>query len=113
MRLEELTAASARIAATRSRKEKTDLLAEIFRRLESDEIETAVAFLSGGPRQARLGIGGAQLGRALGGGRATTSRLTLLDVDLAFERIAALGGAGSAAERQRLLGARPPRKRNS
>src|SRR5262249_52330615 len=54
--------------------------------------------------QARLGIGWAQLRRGAGATPATASRLTLLDVDRAFERIQGLGGAGSVGERQRLLG---------
>jgi len=103
--LEELAAASARIAATRARSEKTAILAALLRRLEPAEIETAVAFLSGGLRQTRLGIGPAQLGKAFEGARASAPSLTLLDVDAAFERLASSSGAGSAADRLKILGA--------
>ena len=105
MRLEELVAGSARVAATRARTEKIGILAELLRRAEPGEIETAVAFLTGGPRQSRLGVGGAQLGRAFEGTRATTPALTLREVDETFERIARASGPGSVAERARLLGA--------
>jgi len=103
--LEQLTVASGRIAATPSRTEKTATLAELLRRLEPGEIETAVAFLAGGPRQTRLGVGAVQLGKALEGARASVPSLTLLDVDAAFERIASTSGSGSAADRLKILGA--------
>jgi len=103
--LEELTAASGRIGATRARSEKAETLAALLRKMEPEEIETAVAFLSGGPRQARLGIGPAQLGKALEGARASAPSLTLLDVDQAFERIASSSGGGSGADRLRILAA--------
>ena len=102
-RLEELVSVSARIAATRARSEKASLLADLLRRVEPPEIEIAVAFLSGGPRQARLGVGGASLGGAFEGTRAVTPALTLSDVDGTFERIASAAGPGSMAERTRLL----------
>jgi DNA ligase-1 len=103
MRLEELVLTSARIAATRSRSEKTALLADLLRRVDPDEIETAVAFLSGAPRQARLGVGGAQLGRVFEGTRAVHSTLTLREVEDTFEGMAGVSGPGSTTERARLL----------
>ena len=103
MLLHELTGTSGRIAATRSKSEKAALLAELLRRLEADEIEAAVAFLSGGPRQGRLGVGGAGIGAAAQGPRASEPGLSILDVDQEFGRIASASGAGSAAERPRIL----------
>ena len=57
MLLDELVAASERVAATRARLEKLALLAELLRRLRPDEIETATAFLAGELRQGRVGLG--------------------------------------------------------
>jgi DNA ligase-1 len=100
---QEVVLASSRIAATRSRSEKTVLLAELLRRLAPEEIEPAVAFLSGGPRQGRLGLGGAGLTTATGGSHAEVSSLSIRDVDDTLTRIASASGPGSAAERPRLL----------
>ena len=103
MRFSELASTSGRIAKTRSRTEKTALLAELLRRLEPAEIEAAVSFLSGGPRQARLGLGGAGIREASRAPRAPSPSLTVRDVDETLGRIASLTGAGSGAGRPRLF----------
>ena len=103
MRFSEMASTSGRIATTRSRTEKTALLAGLLRRLEPDEVEAAVAFLSGGPRQARLGLGGAGVREAAGVPRASAPSLTVRDVDETLGRIASVSGVGSAAERPRLF----------
>jgi DNA ligase-1 len=85
------------------RLEKIGLLASLLASVPKDEIEIAVAFLSGSLRQTRLGVGYAALQAAMPEGAAEPS-LELSDVDAAFDRISQVAaGKGSAAERQRLL----------
>ncbi|HEV8128463.1 MAG TPA: ATP-dependent DNA ligase, partial [Candidatus Eisenbacteria bacterium] len=103
MLLAELESTSRRLAATRSRTEKAALLAALLRRLLPSEIEAGVAFLSGHPRQSRLGVGGATLAALHGTPAAATATLTLEAVDALLERIASVSGKGSTSERQRLL----------
>ena len=103
MLLVDLVTTSRRVAETRSRSEKTGALADLLRRLAPDEIDIAVAFLSGHLRQGRIGLGGAAVRNAMPGSAAAGPSLTLREVDAAFERIASVSGAGSTAERGRLL----------
>jgi DNA ligase 1 len=103
MRLADLVATSHRVAETRSRSEKTGALADLLRRLAPEEIDIAVAFLSGHLRQGRIGLGGAAIRSALPGTAAPEPSLTLGEVDAAFERIAGVSGAGSTGARGRLL----------
>ena len=67
------------------------------------EIEIAAAFLSGSPRQNRLGVGGSMLAALRDTPAADTASLTLADVDAVFERAAAASGAGSTAARADVL----------
>ncbi|MFL6195524.1 MAG: ATP-dependent DNA ligase [Thermoanaerobaculia bacterium] len=103
MRLADLVATSRRVAETRSRTEKNAALADLLRRLGPGEIDIAVAFLSGHLRQGRIGLGGAAVRNARPGMAAEEPSLTLEEVDAAFERIGVTSGAGSTAERSRLL----------
>src|SRR5207237_1110157 len=80
-------------------------LADLLRRLSPDEVEIGVDYLTGSLRQGRIGIGWASLFSVRDGTPAApTPSLTLLDVDATFARLAAVKGAGSTAERRRLLG---------
>lgn len=103
MLLAELTAASRDVAATGARSAKASLFAALLRRLEGDEIEIGVAYLSGHPRQARLGVGGAAVYGVRGEAAAASPSLTLAEADESLGGIAALSGAGSAGERRRRL----------
>jgi len=103
VRFSEVASTSGRIAKTRSRTEKTALLAGLLRRLEPGEVGAAVAFLSGGPRQARLGLGGAGVHGAARVPRASAPSLSVLDVDETLGRIASVSGPGSGAMRPRLF----------
>jgi DNA ligase-1 len=105
MRLADLVATSRRVTETRSRREKTAALADLLRRLGPEEIDVAVAFLSGQLRQGRIGLGGAAVRSARPGSAALEPALTLLAVDEELARIAATTGAGSVAARSRLLSA--------
>jgi len=90
--------ASAKAAGTSSRLAKRDAIADCLRGAEGDEIQIAVAHLSGEIRQGRIGIGYATIA-ALRGAHVEQPGLTLREVDAAFERIAATSGKGSAGER--------------
>src|SRR3954462_15804897 len=103
MRLADLVATSRRVAETRSRLQKTAALGDLLRRLRPDEIDIAVAFLSGQLRQGRIGLGGAAVRNAMPGSAAAEPSLTLGEVDAELARIAATTGSGSTAERSRLL----------
>jgi DNA ligase-1 len=86
------------------RLEKIGMLAGLLSRATPDEIEIAVAFLSGSYRQQKLNIGYAALQAASAGTSGGSATLELTDVDGAFERISQVAqGKGSTAERQRLL----------
>jgi DNA ligase-1 len=104
MQLETLVVTSQQVAATQSRKAKVALLSSCLAQLSPAEIAIGVAFLSGEPRQGRIGIGYAVL-RELSAPSASTSALTLEQVDLALTRIAAIKGSGSGGERLAQLGA--------
>lgn len=104
MQLAELVRTGREVAATASRLEKVALLADLLRALAREEVETAVAFLGGEPRQGRLGVGWKLAREALGVPAAEPS-LALLEVDRAFEALAGLSGKGSAAARRERLGA--------
>jgi DNA ligase-1 len=93
-----LVDASARAAETSSRLATRDATAEILRGAAPDEVEIAVAYLSGEIRQGRIGIGYATLS-ALRGAPAAAPTLMLGEVDAAFDAIATTAGKGSAATR--------------
>ncbi|HEV7507783.1 MAG TPA: ATP-dependent DNA ligase [Thermoanaerobaculia bacterium] len=103
MRLADLVTTSRRVAETRSRSEKTGVLADLLRRLAPEEIDVAVAWLSGNLRQGRIGLGGAAVRDARPGTAANEPTLTLGEVDATFERIASTTGAGSTAARVGVL----------
>ena len=102
-RLHDLVRTSQAVAETSARLEKVGHLAAFLGRLEPGEVDTAVAFLCGELRQGRIGIGPAALRDAFPENAADAPTLTLAEVDQAFERIAAVKGAGSVNRRLRLL----------
>ena len=83
MLLHEIVETSRRVGETRARSEKVRQLAALLQRVEPDALDTAVAFLSGGLRQGRIGIGWAALQAAAPKSAAETPALTLRDVDAA------------------------------
>jgi len=100
----ELVQTSGRVAETRGRLAKIDLVAAFLKRARPEEIETAVAFLSGSPRQGRIGIGYAILRAAKPPQPADAPTLELATVDATLERLAHTTGQGSAQAKERLLG---------
>ncbi len=105
MLLADLVDTSARATATASRLEKRTHLVALLQRLRGEEIEIAVAYLTGRLRQGRIGLGGASIGMALQAPPARQSILTLEQVDQAFAHIARIQGPGSAGNRRDRLGA--------
>ena len=103
--LAELVETSRRVAGTASRNAKIETLARFLRTLEPREIALGVSWLSGETRQGRSGVGYALLRDAGGVVAAAVPSLELLDVDAALQQIAASTGAGSKAQRIRLLAA--------
>jgi len=99
--LDEVAGTSAAVAASSARLAKVERLAACLRRLEPGEVHPAVAFLSGELRQRQIGVGWASLRDAPA--PAAAPALTVAEVDAAFERIGALSGPGSQAQRRRLL----------
>ena len=57
MLLADVVAASAAVAATRSRTAKAAAIADLLRRADADEVEPVTAWLAGEPRQGRTGVG--------------------------------------------------------
>jgi len=102
MLLADLVSTSSRVAGTAGRLEKIAALAGLLRRLDPAEIPIAIAFLSGGPTQGRIGIGWSLVRRASVIPSATPV-LTLTDADQAFAAMAGTSGRGSAMRRERLL----------
>jgi DNA ligase-1 len=87
-----------------SRLEKIGLLAGLLSHATPDEIEIAVAFLSGSYRQQKLNVGYAALQAASEGGSPESSTLELAEVDTVLEQISQVSpGKGSTGQRQRLL----------
>ncbi|PYO93913.1 MAG: ATP-dependent DNA ligase [Gemmatimonadetes bacterium] len=102
MLLESLVQTSAAVAATSGRLAKIKLLADLLQQANPDEIELAIAYLSGTIRQSKAGVGWATLSQARSHVGAS-SRLHLRDVDETLEKISKTSGKGSASEKQRLL----------
>src|SRR4029077_7441281 len=103
MLLHDLVETSRHVAKTRGRLAKIGLLADLLGRATSDEIETAIAFLSGTTTVERLGVGWAAPQRARGNARASARSLELGTVGAALRRLAGTSGPGSVLTKKRIL----------
>src|SRR6478609_6461248 len=103
MLLANVVATSAELGETRSRRAKIDILARLLRQLGTEEIEPAVAWLAGAPRQGKVGTGWRTLVAARGE-PATAATLTVGDVDHGLTELIGASGAGSVARRRAVLG---------
>ena len=103
MLLADVVAASAAVAATRSRTAKARAIAELLGRAGPDEVEPVAAWLAGEPRQGRLGVGWRSVSR-MAGDPAPAPSLTVAGLDDLLTRLASTSGSGSAARRDALLG---------
>jgi DNA ligase-1 len=101
MLLADVASTSEDVRATSARSAKVSRLVECLAALAPDEVPAGVAFLSGRLLQRQTGAGWASL-RDLpppGAGRS----LTVLEVDAAFARMAAMAGPGSIGARRDLV----------
>ncbi len=104
MLLSRLVTTSAEVAATRSRLAKRAALAGCIRDAAAEgppDVELTVTYLSGTLRQRRTGVGWASLSSLPE--PAVEPALTVAEVDMAFDAVAALGGSGSAALRSQAV----------
>jgi DNA ligase 1 len=104
MKLQELVIVSAAVAATPGRLEKISKLAALLTRVSPDEVPIAIGFLTGWPRQGRIGVGWASVSSARNHEPAAEPSLEIRDVDSAFDQLLTVKGKNSGAERARLLG---------
>ncbi|MGH7616571.1 MAG: ATP-dependent DNA ligase [Gemmatimonadaceae bacterium] len=103
MHLSELVQTSIAVSSTSSRLEKTASLAALLKRLSPDDVQMAIGFLIGFPRQGKLGVGWATVSSAREHTPASTPSLELSDVDHAFDMMQAAKGQNSSNERARLV----------
>ena len=102
MLLAEVVRTSEAVAATPARSAKIAALAGLLDRLDPGEVEAAVAYLSGRPRQGKIGVGWATV-RAIDPAPAAEPSIAVLELDAALSSLQALSGPGSAGARQALL----------
>ena len=100
--LADVVRASARVAETPSRLAKIRELADCLQRLEPDEIDVAIPFLSGEIRQGKLSVGYAALQSARPAAQISAT-LTLREVDAFFQQLKSTKGKGSGARRESAL----------
>ncbi|MET9498891.1 ATP-dependent DNA ligase [Streptomyces sp. NPDC006552] len=97
-----LAQVSQEVAAASARSRKIELLAELFRDADPDDVPIVIPYLAGRLPQGRLGIGWRVLGERVA--PAAEPRLNVQDVDAALTALGDVAGAGSQAERRRLVG---------
>ncbi|MGC9544367.1 ATP-dependent DNA ligase [Streptomyces sp. UG1] len=102
MLLTRLAQVSREVAATSARSRKIALLAELFRDAEADDVPIVIPYLAGKLPQGRLGIGWKVLSRPVP--PAAEPALTVREVDARLTELGKVSGAGSQAERARLVG---------
>ncbi len=100
----EVVACSAAVGATRARTAKAAALAALLRAAPHGEIAPATAWLTGEPRQGRLGAGWRTLA-GLDVPPAAAPALQVADVDARLDALAATSGPGSTARRAAQLDA--------
>jgi DNA ligase-1 len=102
MLLDRLVDTSRRVTGTSKRLEKIKLISALLEDAHGDDIEIAVAWLSGRTRQGKIGISYRTL-HNLDSNPAQRPELTLQDVDRSFQAIGNVQGAGSEREKGALL----------
>jgi DNA ligase-1 len=101
--LAEVAAASREVTESRSRSRKVAILADLLGRLDPDELPLAVGFLSGAPRQGRVGVGYSTI-YGIERPPADEPSVTIEELDRAMTAVQGTTGSGSAAARKRVLG---------
>ncbi|WP_086709751.1 ATP-dependent DNA ligase [Streptomyces antimycoticus] len=102
MLLADVALTSRQVAATAARSEKIAALARLLRRTEPAEAAVVITYLAGKLPQRRTGVGWSTLRHRRE--PAAEPTLTVLDVDEALTRVAAVSGTGATAARKRLVG---------
>ncbi|ALL74338.1 DNA ligase [Pseudonocardia sp. EC080610-09] len=102
MLFHDVVATSAAVGATRARTEKTAALAGLLRAAGPGEVLPVVAWLSGVPRQGRIGTGWRTLS-AVDVPAAAEPALDVGTVDTLLDELAGTAGQGSAQRRRDLL----------
>jgi DNA ligase-1 len=100
--LADVVAASKEVADTSARSRKIAILAGLLQRLDASEVPIVVGFLSGAPRQGRVGVGYATI-YGVEPVPAEKASLTVGDLDRAIGDVRRATGSGSAARRRQLL----------
>jgi DNA ligase-1 len=100
--LADVVEVSEQVAGTSSRSGKISLLAELLARLEPAEVPVAVGFLSGVPRQGRIGVGYRMI-YGIDTPAAAVPSLTIGELDATIDELERASGSGSAAGRRTLL----------
>ncbi|MGZ8734421.1 MAG: ATP-dependent DNA ligase, partial [Acidimicrobiia bacterium] len=93
---------SSSVAATRSRIAKIEALTELLRGLAVDEVAPTVGFLTGTPRQGRIGVGWATVS-SIEVVPAVAPSLAIRDLDHAIAALQDTRGVGSGAARHSIL----------
>jgi DNA ligase-1 len=101
--LADLVAASAAVTEVGARSRKVAILADLLRRLEPHEVPIAVGFLSGAPRQGRVGVGYSTI-YGIEHVPVQDASLAIEELDRAMTDVQAATGPGSAARRTAILG---------
>lgn len=102
MLLATLVDTSTAVAATRSRSAKVAALVDLLRALDREEVAPAVGFLTGVPRQGRIGVGW-RTAFSVEVPHAADPSLGVLALDRILSQLATTSGSGSVAARQQLL----------
>ncbi|MFD4572535.1 ATP-dependent DNA ligase [Streptomyces sp. NPDC058417] len=102
MLLTRLADVSREVAATSARSRKIELLAELFRDADADDVPIVIPYLAGRLPQGRIGVGWKVLSSPVAPAAAPT--LTVRAVDAQLTDLAKVAGPGSQAERARLVG---------
>src|SRR5437763_491090 len=98
----DVVAASQAVTETSSRSQKIATLAELLRALDPDEVPICVGFLSGAPRQGRIGIGYRTV-YGIEPAPAVEPSLTVGQIDRVIDEVELAIGSGSVSRRKQLL----------
>ena len=101
--LADLVGTSQRVGAHPGRLRKVRELAAFLRVLPSQEVETAVHYLSGETPQGRIGIGYSTLRASASHAAGGAATLSIAEVDRCLDTVAGTRGAGSSAQRAAAL----------
>jgi DNA ligase-1 len=98
----DIVAASEQVAGITARSRKVAILADLLKRLDIEEVAVAVGFLSGVPRQGRVGIGYSTI-YGVQPPPASEPSLTVSEMDRAIDEIQLAVGSGSSGRRKQIL----------